>query len=220
MKINEFNTKSEANKALFEELKNDINTTQNDGKTPKILLSGGSSPKMLYQLLGSEFKQKEDLKIGLIDERFVPVDHAESNEQMIRSYFSDTLEISGMVIDDSDYQRNLDLLKEEYAAFQKDLDIAILGMGGDGHFASIFPNDDASSRAIEMEEKSLLNTNAPSDPKQRITCNMELIAGAKHIYLLIFGHKKFNLLDNSEYELPIHVMLKRRPDIKIFYAND
>jgi 6-phosphogluconolactonase len=220
MIVKRFSDKLTANQGLFEEIKNVIDTVAESGKTPTILLSGGSSPKKLYQLLGKAFESKGSLKIGLVDERFVPTDKEDSNERMIRSCFSDKLEILGMVLNDTSYEENLVLLTESYSDFMQDLDIVLLGMGEDGHFASIFPFDTSSERAIAMKEKSVLNTCAPNYPERRITCNLEMLVGAKHIYLLMFGLRKLSLLENSEQELPIKSMLDKRPDIQIFYAND
>lgn len=220
MKVKKFKDKSTANQALFDELKHIIYAANDSGRTPKLLLSGGSSPKTIYKKLGQEFDKKNMLKIGLVDERFVPTDEDESNEKMIRSCFSYNTEIVGMVLDDKDYNKNLALLKDKYTNFKDDLDIVILGMGQDGHFASMFPSDPNSTEAIKMKEKTVLNTNSPNYPEQRITCNMEMISGAKHIYLLIFGQNKLDLLENLQGELPIKAILDKRPDIQIFYAND
>lgn len=220
MMIEKYTSSLAANQALFEDIKSVLDRAITLGRTPKVLLSGGSSPKFLYNMLGKEFTKEKSLKIGLVDERFVPVNHEQSNEQMIRGCFSESIEIVGMVKDDEDYQHNLDLIQKEYADFHSDLDIVLLGMGEDGHFASIFPNDILSSQAITDDVKLIRNTTAPNFPTQRITCNLELLAGAKMIYLLLFGQNKFELLSEQDTTLPIQYILNKRPDIKIYYSND
>ena len=96
--------------------------------------------------------------------------------------------------------------------------VLILGMGKDGHTASIFPNDSASDTALVSEEP-FLNTNAPTHPTNRITCTLSLIKKAKHIFLLITGKEKLEIFNNKSLELPIHKVLAEREDLITFYAE-
>ena len=91
-------------------------------------------------------------------------------------------------------------------------------MGPDGHTASLFPNDPSSEQILANNDVGLFNTNAPSIPTRRITCSKQMLLNAKHIFLLIFGEEKLNILENSNLNLPIHVLLKERNDIEIYYA--
>lgn len=220
MILKKYTGSQEVNNGLFLDMKEELDNVLVSGRTPKVLLSGGSSPKVLYKMLGNEFTKRNSLKIGLVDERFVPTSHDQSNELMIRSCFSDDIEIVGMVKDDQDYENNLLLIQDDYLDFHQELDIVLLGMGPDGHFASIFPSDSASDAAIDNERMNIMNTNAPNFPTRRITCNLQLLAGAKSIYLLIFGKDKFDLLNDTTHSLPIKHILNKRPDIKIYYSDD
>lgn len=220
MMLFEYSTRIEANLALFDDMKKMLDEVFSQGRRPKILLSGGNSPKSLYQMIGKEYSRCNMMKIGLVDERFVPLDHEQSNERMIRSCFSNQTEVVGMVKNTENYENNLKLVQEDYSEFHHELDLVLLGMGGDGHYASIFPNDPSSFVATVSSLKGLMNTNSPNQPRKRITCNLELLCGAKTIYLLIFGQDKLDLLVNLQEHLPITRILKKRPDIKIFYSND
>ena len=104
---------------------------------------------------------------------------------------------TGMVFDPLDYQNNLNIAKINYQKFVGS-DVLILGMGGDGHTASIFPNDKASVRAIDDSKASLINTNAPSDPKLRITLSKAFITTCKHVYLMFSGDEKKSVFMSSE----------------------
>jgi 6-phosphogluconolactonase/glucosamine-6-phosphate isomerase/deaminase len=92
-------------------------------------------------------------------------------------------------------------------------------MGPDGHFASLFPNDDLSENILNSSEKGICNTNAPSFPNKRITYSFQSILEGKIIYLIITGKNKKEVLENYNLDLPIHKLLVKRNDIKIYYAD-
>ncbi|MFZ9612854.1 MAG: 6-phosphogluconolactonase [Crocinitomicaceae bacterium] len=172
-----------------------------------ILLSGGSTPKQLYQQLGQIDLDWSKVHIGLVDERFVHQEHAASNEKLIRESLMSEKAIHAhfhsMVIDSNNYQANLALAIKENELF-RNTDIVLLGMGDDGHTASLFPNDQQSHEAISSTEL-MANTNSPNDPTQRITFCAPILQQGKHIFLMITGSKKLEILSESkEKNYPIH----------------
>lgn len=183
-----------------------------------MLLSGGGTPGPLYSELNRTYKEFEKTTIGLVDERFVPVSNEHSNERLIRNLISHSDKIIGMVHDEDNYSQNINIAQKHYEIFKDKLDVVILGMGPDGHTASLFPNDPSSEQILANNDIGLFNTNAPSIPTRRITCSKQMLLNAKHIFLLIFGEEKLNILENSNLNLPIHVLLKERTDIEIYYA--
>jgi 6-phosphogluconolactonase len=184
-----------------------------------LLLSGGTTPKPIYEKLSTQIACPENLLIGLVDERFVAVSSEFSNERMIRNAMGSEFNIIGMIQDTTDSERNLSLLRKSYEPFIRNTDIVLLGMGTDGHTASIFPGDDSSEKIRKSAATDILNTTAPTHPKQRITCSTKMILLSKEIILLITGVEKKNVLLNFGLNLPIHDILKNRPDTLIFYAD-
>ena len=185
----------------------------------QVLLSGGSTPGPIYDRLNANNRFKGKCKLGLIDERFVRLDSEFSNERLMREAFSslNSDQFVGMVHNE-DYSSNLLDCKSAYAPFLNRTNLGILGMGPDGHTASLFPNDSASNDGLKAVDIDLCNTNAPSSPTQRISCNLKFLCEIEHLMLIIFGENKKDVLLNAASNLPIHELLAARPDTKIYYS--
>ena len=171
-----------------------------------VSLAGGSTPKSLYQLLaGEKFKNQVDWsKVFFFfgDERNVPSDDAESNYRMANENLFAPLQLSGENIfrwqtDSNDPNKIAEeyevLLKVFFALFEDELpkfDLILLGMGEDGHTASLFPFAEALNERKKMVivnwvEK--LNTN-------RLTFTYPTINNASNVIFLVSGESKAEAL--------------------------
>jgi len=171
-----------------------------------MLLSGGKTPIQLYERMSQCDIEWNKVDIGLVDERFVSKDSALSNEKMIRETLiknkAKNVRFTGMIWD-ANYEMNLKMANDAYKTFLNP-DLLILGMGSDGHTASLFPNDISSSISINENQPALSNTSAPSEPKRRITLNKSFIFTSKTTYLLIQGKEKALILqEKMENDYPI-----------------
>lgn len=177
-----------------------------------LLLSGGSTPSGVYALLSQAELPWEQVKVGLVDERFVGPSSPYSNFKLIGQTLlqnkAQRATLIPMVVDESDYVKNLQQIEETYRIFT-DTDVCLLGMGPDGHTASLFPNDAASTAANTATNCLLSNTNSPAEPTLRITCNGPLLRRSKHLFLMITGNQKKEILAQSEkLQLPIAAFQK------------
>lgn len=222
--IQKFENRQILAKKVVSSICNDLKEVLQHNKTANILLSGGTSPAPIYKLLSEECKIEGKLKIGLVDERFVPTDNPKSNELLLRKTLGKLIDrknvFKGMVFNPNNARENLILLKEEYKDFIAQTDLLLLGMGKDGHTASIFPSDSKSNRIRKNSIIDIFNTKAPKPPIKRITCSPGMILNARYIYLILYGTTKLELLENARFSLPIHDITQRRKDIKIFYCDD
>lgn len=219
-----FRSNDELSKAMVKEILSDLTKAVEQFGKANLLLSGGSTPGPVYKLLDRECAFTEKINIGLIDERYVPVTSEYSNEKYIRSCFTSrseaSINIKGMVFTSEGETQNLQVARTEYKEFIEHTDIVILGMGLDGHTASIFPNDPDSDIARTTQKKEIFSTKAPSKPFERITCSLEMILSAKTIYILFFGSEKQKVLQDEKRALPIHEVLQRRKDVKLYYLDN
>jgi 6-phosphogluconolactonase len=98
-------------------------------------------------------------------------------------------------------------------------DIVLVGMGDDGHTASLFPNDVASEHLLKSDQKGIFYTSAPNHPKDRITCSPAIIEAATHCVLLMHGSKKREVLQKSGVQnLPI-ARFTNCPNFQLYYSK-
>ena len=190
----------------------------------RFLLSGGSTPMNLYSLLSEETIEWEKVKIGLVDERFVPIENLFNNETQIKNNLlknsAKFATIFGMVYNYENEMLNLKMVNQQYKTFFERIDFTILGMGEDGHTASLFPGDKESEELMNTSNIGIFSTKSPSFPYNRITCSKELIAKSNYIALFISGETKFNVLKNSiETQVPISYFVKNSKNMEIYYSK-
>ncbi len=188
-----FDTNSELIKTLTEDIKIIVeNAIREKGKS-YLLLSGGSTPLPLYKSIADCDLDWDKMHIGLVDERFVDQSSGFSNEALIRNVFKKIKNenFSSMVINQFDLAKNLEEVSINYAPFIG-ADIVLLGMGDDGHTASIFPNDPMSELAIQDIDGGICYTNSPNHPTKRITCNRSMLISSSYLFLYFTGLKKLD----------------------------
>ncbi|WP_343637774.1 6-phosphogluconolactonase [Fluviicola sp.] len=220
--IHIFDQKSDLIQQVTQSILEDIRHYVNVFGDARILLSGGSTPGPVYKELDTHISNLQVI-IGLVDERYVAFESEYSNERLIRECFPQLMNVSGklkgMVYDLNDEHANIGRVAEEYRIFSERTDIVLLGMGEDGHFASIFPNDPASELALQESNQSIRSTRAPNYPNQRITWDLKSLCQARTAYLVITGEKKLDLLLDSTLNLPIHHLLQANPELKIYHSK-
>jgi 6-phosphogluconolactonase len=178
----------------------------------RIVLSGGSTPTSFYKRLSETDIKWSNYEITLSDERDVEILDPLSNEGSIKA-----------IINNNSFNRSFISLVKEGAQSRLDLiksyDLCILGMGDDGHIASIFPNMSNLSEALH-HKSSLINLNDGYPDVSRLTMTLNEINKSKQIILLIKGEKKFNLLMDKRSDselLPVdHLFIQMIDKIKIF----
>lgn len=172
-----------------------------------VALAGGSTPRLLYQLLAAPpFRARVDwarAEVFFGDERCVPPDHPDSNFRMCRESLLDHVPILAERIhrmrgEQSDRQRAARLYQEEMAAAfgvgpdraPPRLDLILLGLGADGHTASLFPHTDP----LREGERWVVTNIAPVQPTFRLTLTAPVFERAENILFLVVGADKARAL--------------------------
>lgn len=167
-----------------------------------VVLSGGSTPKRLYQLLATDtFARRIDwqrLHVFWGDERCVPPDHADSNYRMARESLLDHVPIPDenvhRIAGELDPTQAAALYEQHLRAFfsgQPRFDLILLGLGNDGHTASLFPHTPALD---ERERWVVADYYAPVQPPWRVTLTPPAINAAARVVFLVSGEEKADML--------------------------
>jgi 6-phosphogluconolactonase len=172
----------------------------------RVSLSGGSTPKALYGLLASdEFRDRFPWRLVSWywgDERFVPYDHPESNYRMTREAMLDKAPVPPENIHpvpadgtpEEAARRYERTLQEAYGATVLDparplFDLTLLGLGPDGHTASLLPGD-----PVLEERRRWVTVVAHGRPEVRITMTYPVIESSRRAAFLVAGREKASIL--------------------------
>ena len=196
MKIKVFNTAEETCEAVAKLLADKAKEGGN------IAISGGSTPKLLFQIIAEKYKNTDWARLNFfwVDERMIPEDDKESNY----GEFSKILVNKGVISDKNVfpiwyYQDELRSLAEytltirNEVPFENELphfELILLGIGEDGHTASIFPDNLASFTSEHFVESTI----HPQTKQHRITLTGSAINNAQQVIFLVTGESKTAIL--------------------------
>ena len=195
-----------------------INESVRSNGSFSVALSGGNTPRTLYRLLSSRFRDQipwKNVNVFWGDERYVPLADPQSNYRMARETLLDAVPCpAGNVHPMPTELPDPDVAAREYektlrSYFSKDwprFDLVLLGLGEEGHTASLFPG----SPALNETKRWVVAVKAPAEPPLRLTLTLPAITEAANIYFLVAGSNKAQAL---------HHVLTGSPDPKNYPAS-
>ena len=175
--------------------------------TATFVVSGGTSPLKLFEDLSKIDLPWNKVQITLVDDRLVNKNHIHSNQKLINDH----------LLKNKAKLANFIPLSEEIIKSKiiiTPFDVNLLGMGEDGHFASLFPDMINDFNLFDLSaDPNILTITSHGDPfLPRITMNLSLILKSEFIVLLVKGSIKQKIIDQAKNDnsLPIHYLLKSR----------
>lgn len=153
-----------------------------------MVLAGGRTPVRVYRQLAGSAVDWSAWQLYFGDERCLPADHAERNSVMAASAWLEQVDIPPGNVHPIPAERGAFAAASAYAALlqaARPFDLVLLGMGEDGHTASLFPGHD-----YPPHESVYAVHNAPKPPAERVSLSQETLSDARDVLVLVTGAEK------------------------------
>lgn len=202
-----------------------------------LALSGGSTPKPLFEALAKHNLDWRRIIITLVDERWVPVNHALSNEAFLHKFLlthlSENVRFVSLYSAAGSASESLDAVLSNYCQITqssadkpKPFDVVVLGMGDDGHTASFFPDATNISELVDaLTKQSLISCESPTTQVPRITWTVPMLLNTQFLALHITGQSKRQTFEaalqpGDVRELPIRCALfQQKTPLRVYFAD-
>lgn len=190
-----------------------------------LVVSGGRSPIAFFEALSTRALAWAKVKVSLADERWVDPGDPDSNEGLLRRHLLQNAaadaQFVGLYRAADTLEQAAERASEALASFGRPIDVLVLGMGNDGHTASLFPDSPLLEQALdENGTDRCLPMLAPASPEQRISMTYPLLASARVQCLAIQGSAKLDTLRQAMQlepsQMPIRAFL--RSPLEIYWC--
>ena len=225
----EFENASALDIALSEKVSGLLGASIASQGSASLVVSGGRTPMGFFHLLSQQPLDWSKVTVLLADERWVNADHADSNEKLVREnlLINEASQANYLALKNSadqavDGEAECEKALAELGAFT----VLILGMGDDGHTASLFPGSDALAAGLDMNSgRDCIAVTPLNAPHQRMSLTLPRLLNSQQIVINISGASKQQVLSQAQsgddvMELPIRSILQQqRAPLSIYWAK-
>ena len=194
-----------------------------------LVVSGGKTPLPLFKTLSETDLDWSRVTITLADDRWLPETHADSNEGLVKANLLQGNAAKARFISLFDSASPDDAYKgaatvEARVAELPLFDVLILGMGEDGHTASLFPCSKEISQGLAADAPDLLAVNPTTAPYQRISFSKPRLLNSRALFLHLVGASKLTVLEQAqasqdELAMPIRAFIHHTvPELAVMFA--
>ena len=190
-----------------------------------IIVSGGTSPRDCMAELARAPLDWQRVQVTLSDERWVPPDHEDSNEKLVRETLlvdqASSAQLLPVYADDVTPEERCDVLQDPLPVLP--FSCSLIGMGTDGHFASLFPDAEQLELGLDVECGRLyIPVTTAASPHARISMTLAGISRSDEILLLFFGEEKLKVYEHAKASTngyPVSRLLRqKRAPVSLFWA--
>jgi len=195
------------------------------GGEGNFVVGGGSTPAACFELLSDYELNWDKITVALSDERWVPNDHEDSNERLVREKLLQNEAIAGRLL--SVYEDNLSV-EERCDALQSEIPAngfacSMLGMGTDGHFASLFPDADCLEAGLKLDNhRYYMPVRTAASPHPRISMTLSALLASDEILLFFYGEEKLAVYENAhtvDKTYPVTALLEQQiTPVSLYWA--
>jgi len=184
-----------------------------------LVVSGGHSPKPLFHALSAKPLDWSRVCVALADERWVEPTDAGSNEKLVRENLlrggAAAARFAGLKNAAPSPELGAVSAWETFARVPRPFDVTVLGMGDDGHTASLFPRSPNLPNALDPEAAAgCIGMRAPTEPHARLSLNLSALLGSRLIYIFLVGEAKLKTFTTASgagpiEEMPVRAVLRQ-----------
>ncbi len=187
---------------------------ERDGQAT-IVLSGGTTPARCFEILSRQALAWNRVQLVMSDERWVPSSHDDSNEKLLREKLRQNAARDASILSVYDSDLTVD---ERCDSLQKQLPThnfacSLLGMGADGHFASLFPDAGNLPAGLDRESTQFyMPVRTAASPHPRVSMTLAALLRSDAIMLLFYGEQKraiFERAKSGDMSLPVSSLLEQ-----------
>ncbi len=191
-----------------------------------LVVSGGRTPVSLFEVLSTQELDWSKVTITLADERWVNEDHSDSNANLVKSHLlvnkaASATFVSLKTAGDNPYSEE-SAVASQLESVAQPFTVTILGMGEDGHTASLFPCSEELSKGIDLNNQaSCLAVTPTTAPHKRMSLTLNAIVQSENVFLHLTGENKKTVLHkaiaDTNQPKPI-VSVVNNADVTLYWA--
>ncbi|MEM9595680.1 MAG: 6-phosphogluconolactonase [Acidobacteriota bacterium] len=215
--------------ALAESLAADLRVAIQERGEASLVVSGGSTPVPLFAGLARQLLPWHQVTVLLADERWVDPGHDASNEGLVRRHLlvdeAEGAQLVGLKNDAATPEEGWEACEAALTAVPRPFDVVVLGMGADGHTASLFPGAPELGDGLDPAgERLCLPVRPPGAPHPRMSLSLAALLASRRCVVHITGDEKWRvyrraLAKGPVGSLPIRAILARgREPIDVYWA--
>jgi 6-phosphogluconolactonase len=226
--LQRFTTADEAARALAAQVESALRSGLVQRQGASLAVPGGRTPVPLFHALRESELDWARVGVTLTDERWVAQDHAASNAALVQRELlqgrAAAAHFHALYDQGVTAEASADPVWRSLALLPRPFDAVVLGMGDDGHFASLFPNSPGLSAALDpAAAPACVAMLAPTEPTSRISLNLAALLETRRLFLFITGTHKRDLLlaaaRRADPPLPVAALLSQRvPMPEVYWA--
>jgi 6-phosphogluconolactonase len=194
-----------------------------------LVVSGGRTPQRLFEMLRAQPLDWSRVCIALADERWVDPADGASNEKLVRDVLLKDLAASARFLGLKNGAPTPDLgavsAWETFARVPRPFDAVLLGMGDDGHTASLFPGSPNLPSALNLAAAAgCVGMWSPEPPQARLSLNLTALLDSRRIVVLISGDAKWRTLGEAQapgpvQDMPVRAVLRQsRTPVNVLWS--
>jgi 6-phosphogluconolactonase len=213
--------------ALAESVAEDLRAAVAARGQASLVVAGGQTPELFFEALSRQLVPWSQVIVTLTDERWVPKSDPQSNERLVRSKLlqgdAEEARLVSLKTEAASADAGAAEVESRLEEIARPFDVVILGMGEDGHIASLFPHDPALAPASGRDRRLAVAVARPDGPA-RISLSLRALLDSRRIILHFTGDKKWHtyrlaLGRGPLAELPVRAILGRgREPIDVYWS--